>query len=197
MAKILPKYFATPGDWRRWLEKNHNSKRELWVGFHKKSSGRPSITWPEAVDEALCFGWIDGIRKSIDGDSYVNRFTPRRAGSNWSNVNTRRARELIREKRMHDAGLQAFKKRDPRKSGVYSFEQQRAAAKLSAAHEKEFKRNRAAWSFFQSQPPGYHKIAAWYVVSAKQEETRARRLAALIRDSAAGRRIGLLKRPGE
>jgi uncharacterized protein YdeI (YjbR/CyaY-like superfamily) len=147
------------------------------------------------VDEALCFGWIDGIRKTIDADSYVIRFTPRRPGSNWSVVNIRRAGELIRGKRMHDAGLRAFKKRDPKKSGVYSFEQQRAAAKLSAAHEKEFKRNRAAWSFFQSQPPGYRKIAAWYVVSAKRDETRARRLARLIEDSAAGRRIGLLQRP--
>jgi uncharacterized protein YdeI (YjbR/CyaY-like superfamily) len=196
-TKILPKFFATPANWRRWLEKNHSSKRELWVGFHKKGCGRPSITWPESVDEALCFGWIDGVRKTISADSYVIRFTPRRAGSNWSAINTRRARQLIREKRMHDAGFRAFKKRDPRKSGVYSFEQQREAAKLSAAHEKEFKRNRAAWSFFQSQPPGYRKIAAWFVVSAKREETRARRLAALIKDSASGRRIGLLRRPGE
>jgi len=147
------------------------------------------------VDEALCFGWIDGIRKTIDADSYVIRFTPRRPGSNWSVINIRRAGELIRGKRMHDAGLRAFKKRDPKKSGVYSFEQQREAAKLNAAHEKEFKRNRAAWTFFQSQPPGYRKIAAWYVVSAKRDETRSRRLARLIEDSAAGRRIGLLQRP--
>ena len=194
--KILPRYFATPGDWRRWLEKNHTSERELWVGFYKKSSGRPSITWPESVDEALCFGWIDGIRKTIDADSYVIRFTPRRAGSIWSDVNTRRAAELIRGKRMHPAGQRAFERRDPKKSGVYSFEQ-RENAKLSAAAEKEFKANRAAWSFFQSQPPGYRKIATFWVVSAKQEETRARRLAALIRDSAAGRRIGLLRRPAE
>jgi uncharacterized protein YdeI (YjbR/CyaY-like superfamily) len=196
-AKILPKYFAKPDDWRAWLEKHHASKRELWVGFYKKGTGRPSITWPESVDEALCFGWIDGVRKTIDAESYVIRFSPRRAGSIWSAVNTRRASELIREKRMHDSGIRAFEKRDPKKSGVYSFEQQRDAAKLSAAHEKEFKRNRAAWTFFQSQPPGYRKIAAWYVVSAKQEETRARRLATLIRDSAAGRRIGLLQRPGK
>jgi uncharacterized protein YdeI (YjbR/CyaY-like superfamily) len=149
------------------------------------------------VDEALCFGWIDGVRRTIDAESYVIRFTPRRAGSNWSVVNTRRAGELIREKRMRDAGRLAFDNRDPKKSGVYSFEQQRENAKLSADHEKEFKRNSAAWSFFQSQPPGYRKIAAWYIVSAKREETRARRLAALIKDSASGRRIGLLRKPGE
>lgn len=196
MAKILPKFFATPGDWRRWLERNHGSKPDLWVGYHKKSSGRASITWPESVDEALCFGWIDGIRKTIDAHSYVIRFTPRRAGSIWSTVNTRRAGELIRENRMHDAGLRAFEKRDPKKSGVYSFEQ-RTNAKFSADHEKEFKRNREAWSFFQSQPPGYRKIATFYVMSAKREETRARRLATLIRDSAAGRRIGLLQRPAK
>jgi uncharacterized protein YdeI (YjbR/CyaY-like superfamily) len=196
VAKILPRFFATPGDWHRWLENHHASERELWVGFYKKGSGRPSITWPESVDEALCFGWIDGVRKTIDGDSYVIRFTPRRAGSIWSDVNTRRAGELIREKRMHDAGVQAFKKRDPKKSGVYSFEQ-RKNAKLSADYEREFKRNSAAWIFFQAQPPGYRKVAAFYVMSAKREETRARRLEALIRDSAAGRRIGLLRRPGE
>jgi uncharacterized protein YdeI (YjbR/CyaY-like superfamily) len=195
LAGIRPRYFATPNDWREWLEKHHASRDELWVGFHKKGSGKPSITWPESVDEALCFGWIDGVRKTIDANSYVIRFTPRRAGSNWSQINIGRVRALIREKRMHDAGLRAFKKRDPKKTGVYSFEQQRAAAKLSAAQEKEFKRNRAAWAFFQSQPPGYRKIAAWYVVSAKRDETRARRLATLIEDSAAGRRIGLLQRP--
>jgi uncharacterized protein YdeI (YjbR/CyaY-like superfamily) len=195
-TKSRIQYFKTPGDWRRWLEKNHASERELWVGFHKKGTGRPSITWPESVDEALCFGWIDGIRKTIDADSYVIRFTPRRPGSIWSTVNTKRARELIRENRMHEAGLRAFEKRDPAKSGIYSFEQ-RENAKLSAASEKKFKANRAAWSFFQSQPPGYRKIATFYVMSAKREETRARRLAILIEESAAGRRIGLLRRPGE
>jgi uncharacterized protein YdeI (YjbR/CyaY-like superfamily) len=159
-------------------------------------SGRPSITWPESVDEALCFGWIDGIRKTIDAESYVIRFTPRRAGSIWSAVNTRRAGELISKNRMHETGLRAFEGRDPKKSGVYSFEQ-RENATFSADHEKEFKGNRGAWAFFQAQPPGYRKIATFYVMSAKREETRARRLAALIRDSAAGRRIGLLQRPGK
>ena len=196
MQKIHPRFFATPEDWRRWLEKHHASRPELWVGFYKKGSGRPSITWPESVDEALCFGWIDGIRKTIDADSYVIRFTPRKARSNWSLVNTRRVGQLISDKRMHPSGMRAFEKRDPKKSGVYSFEQ-RENATLTAGNEKEFKRNRAAWSFFQSQPPGYRKIATFWVVSAKREETRARRLAALIEDSAAGRRVGPLRRPGE
>lgn len=191
---MKPKFFPTPADFRRWLEKNHASETELWVGFYKKATGRPSITWPEAVDEALCFGWIDGIRKSLDAESYVNRLTPRRPGSNWSEINTRRAKELIRAGLMRPAGLKAFKARDPEKSGVYSFEQ-RQAAKLSPEAERKFKANKRAWKFFESQPPGYRRIATWYVVSAKQEQTRARRLARLIKDSAEGRRIGLLQRP--
>jgi len=146
------------------------------------------------VDEALCFGWIDGVRKTIDAESYVIRFTPRRKGSIWSAVNIRRVGELTREKRMHDSGLRTFEKRDPKKSGLYSFEQ-RTNAKFSADYEKDFKRNRGAWAFFQAQPPGYRKVATFYVMSAKREETRARRLATLIRDSESGRRIGLLERP--
>ncbi len=195
-SRVSPEYFATPGAWHRWLAKHHATERELWVGFRKKGSGRPSITWPESVDEALCYGWIDGIRRTIDAESYVIRFTPRRPGSNWSATNTRRAEELIAEKRMQPAGLRAFEGRDPAKSGVYSFEQ-RQDAKLSAEAERKFKANRAAWSFFQSQPPGYRKIATFWVVSAKREETRERRLETLVRDSAAGLRIGLLRRPGE
>jgi uncharacterized protein YdeI (YjbR/CyaY-like superfamily) len=190
---MKPKFFPTPTDFRRWLEQNHESKTELWVGFHRKGSGRPSITWPESVDEALCFGWIDGIRKRLDDESYVNRFTPRRAGSNWSAINTRRAKELISAGRMQQAGLRAFKARDPAKSGVYSFEQ-RHAAKLTREAERQFRANKRAWEFFESQPPGYRRIVIWYVVSAKQEATRARRLGRLIEDSAAGRRIGLLQR---
>src|SRR5687767_3673437 len=122
MAKNLPRptFFSTPAHFRRWLERNHASANELCVGFYKKSTGRPSITWPEAVDEALCFGWIDGIRKSFDEESYVNRFTPRKRGSNWSLINTKRAQELIEQGRMHAAGLEAFKSRDPKKSGVSS-----------------------------------------------------------------------------
>ena len=181
-------FFPTPGDFRKWLKKNHRKESELWVGYYKKGSGRPSITWPESVDEALCFGWIDGVRKSLDADSYVIRFTPRKGGSIWSEVNTRRAGELIREKRMEAAGLRAFEARDPEKTGLYSFEQ-RHSAKLDEAAEAKFRRNRKAWGFWEAQPPGYRKIITWWVVSAKREETRARRLQTLIDASAAGKRI--------
>src|SRR6476659_11407504 len=121
--KILPKFFPTPGDWRRWLEKNHASKPELWVGFHRKGSGRPSITWPESVDEALCFGWIDGLRKSVDADSYMIRFTPRRKTSTWSNVNAKRMPELIEAGRVKPMGLAAWEARMPHKTGIYLSEQ--------------------------------------------------------------------------
>jgi uncharacterized protein YdeI (YjbR/CyaY-like superfamily) len=192
----VPTFFATPADFRRWLEKHHQSERELWVGFHKKGSGKPSITWPESVDEALCFGWIDGIRKTVNDESYTIRFTPRRTGSNWSNVNTRRVAELIGDGRMQPAGRTAFEARDPKKSGVYLFEQKKAA-KLNKDAEKQFRSNRKAWRFFESQPPGYRNTAVGWVVSAKREETRARRLETLIEDSAAGRRIGLLRQAGK
>ena len=190
---MKPVFFATPADFRRWLKKHHKSTAELLVGFRKKGSGRPSITWPESVDEALCFGWIDGVRRSLDDESYTIRFTPRRPGSNWSLINIRKAEALIRDGRMEPAGLEAFKGRDEAKSGVYSFEQ-RENAKLDRKAEATFKANRAAWKFFQAQPPGYRKIAAFYVMSAKREETRERRLQKLIADSEAGRRIGLLNK---
>jgi uncharacterized protein YdeI (YjbR/CyaY-like superfamily) len=191
---MKPRFFPTPKAFRAWLAKHHADTPELWVGFHKKDSGRPSITWPESVDEALCVGWIDGLRKSIDEHSYMIRFTPRKPGSIWSQVNTRRAKELVDQGRMLPAGVRAFEGRDPKKTNLYSFEQ-RHAAKLDAALEKRFKANRAAWTFFASQPDGYRRIALFYVMSAKQEQTRVRRLETLIRDSAAGLRIGLLRRP--
>lgn len=190
---MTPKFFATPKHFRSWLAKHHADTAELWVGFHKKDTGRPSITWPESVDEALCVGWIDGLRKSIDGNSYMIRFTPRKPDSIWSAVNTRRASELIAEGRMTAAGLRAFEGRDPKKTNLYSFEQ-RKAAQLDAALEQRFKANSGAWQFFQSQPEGYRRVAIFYVMSAKQEVTRARRLDTLIRDSAAGLRIALLRR---
>jgi uncharacterized protein YdeI (YjbR/CyaY-like superfamily) len=189
---MKPTFFATPADFRRWLKEHHRSATELWVGFYKKGSGRPSITWPESVDEALCFGWIDGIRKSLDAESYTIRFTPRKRTSTWSLVNTKRAEALIREKRMRPAGLRAFEAREANRSGIYSFER-RSEAKLDAASERRFKADREAWRFYQSQPPGYRKITAHWVLSAKREETRMRRLEILIADSAAGRRIGLMR----
>jgi uncharacterized protein YdeI (YjbR/CyaY-like superfamily) len=192
---MTPQFFPTPADWRRWLAKHHASAAELWVGFHKRASGRPSITWPESVDEALCFGWIDGIRKSLGDASYVIRFTPRRPSSIWSAVNVRRVGELTRAGRMRPAGLRAFGKRTAKKTAVYSFEQ-RKAAKLPLPYVRRFKANPAAWRFFSGQAPWYQRVMAFYVVSAKQEETRLRRLARLIADSTAGRRVGILQKPG-
>jgi uncharacterized protein YdeI (YjbR/CyaY-like superfamily) len=188
-----PTFFATPADFRAWFEANHADHGELLVGFHKKGSGRPSITWPESVDEALCFGWIDGVRRSIDGDSYSIRFTPRKPRSIWSAVNTRRAQELIEEGRMTPPGLAALERRDEKRSGVYSFERGEAA-KLDAEQERRFRAAAGAWEWFQSRPPSYRRAALHWVVSAKRAETRERRLATLIEDSANGRTIKPLTR---
>ena len=189
-----PVFFANSAAFRRWLAKNHATASELWVGFYKKGSGEKGITYPEAVDEALCFGWIDGIKKGVDERSYTNRFTPRKRGSTWSNINTRRVAELIADGRMTPAGQKAFDARREEKSGVYSFEQKDAPA-LTPAQEKRFRANKAAWKFFSSQPPGYRRIALWWVISAKREETREKRLSTLIADSDAGLRIAQLRRP--
>lgn len=193
-AGVKPTFFPTPADFRSWLEQNHDTARELLVGFYKKGSGKPSITWPESVDEALCFGWIDGIRRSIDAESYSIRFTPRRARSIWSNVNTRRVAELTRQGRMHATGLAAFKARDPKRSGIYAFEQRKKDQELDAAYEAKLRKNKKAWAFFQAQAPYFQRMASLYVMSAKKEETRLRRLTRLIADSAAGRRIGLMEK---
>jgi uncharacterized protein YdeI (YjbR/CyaY-like superfamily) len=189
-----PIFFETAAGFRKWLEKNHDSETELWVGFRKKASGLPSITYPEAVDQALCFGWIDGIRKSVDDTSYTNRFTPRKSRSNWSAVNIKRVGELIEAGAMHPAGLAAFEERSVARSAVYSYEQ-RHLARLDAAHEKRFRAKKRAWDFFQSQPPSYRQTAIYWVVSAKKTETREKRLTQLIDDSAKGRRIGPMARP--
>jgi uncharacterized protein YdeI (YjbR/CyaY-like superfamily) len=182
-----PRFFRTPAKFRAWLETNHARTNELVVGFYRKDSGHESITWPESVDEALCFGWIDGVRRSLDENSYSIRFTPRKAKSIWSNVNIAKVEELIRQKRMMAAGLASYALRDPARSGVYSFE--REAASFDADAERTFKRSRAGWAFFQAQPPGYRRLVTHYVVSAKKPETRAARLAALIEHSAQGERI--------
>ncbi len=191
---IKPTFFESPGELRAWFEKHYATERELWVGFYKKGSGLPSITWPEAVDQALCFGWIDGIRKSIDDTSYVNRFTPRKASSTWSARNIARVKELSREGLMHPAGIKAFEARSDERSAVYSYEQ-RHAAQFDPAHEREFRRHKKAWEFFQSQPPSYQRAATWWVISAKKEETIAKRLAELIDESERGRRVGPLRAP--
>ncbi len=188
-----PKFFPTPVTFRRWLEQHHASRNELWVRFYKKATGKPSITWPEAVDQLLCFGWIDGVRKSLNEESYIIRVTPRRAGSIWSAVNVRRAKELQKLGLMHEAGLKAFSSRDAKKTNRYSFE--RAQVKLDPAQEKRFRANRKALAFFEQQPPGYRRTVLWWVMSAKQEDTREKRLSILIETSAAERRIDLMK-PG-
>ncbi len=185
MPSPTPTFFKTPAAFRAWLQKNHRTKTELWVGYRKKSTGLPTITWQESVDEALCFGWIDGIRKTVDADSYMNRFTPRRPGSVWSIINTRRAAELIQAGRMRAAGRKAFEARDPARTVVYQFE-------LTPDLLAELKAHRAAWAFFQAQPRGYQRRVIWRVMSGKQPGTRARRLAELIEMSESGRRFEMM-----
>ena len=186
--KTEPLFFATPERFRAWLLKNHDRADELWVGYYRKDSDHPSITWPESVDEALCFGWIDGIRKKIDDQSYKIRFTPRRAKSTWSAVNIARVAVLTREGRMQPAGLATFARREEINSRTYSFEN-RETAKLAAADEREFQRDPVAWEFFQRQPAGYRRLVSWWVITAKRPKTRGDRLQRLINASRAGRRI--------
>jgi uncharacterized protein YdeI (YjbR/CyaY-like superfamily) len=192
-APMRPTFFPTPVEFRAWLSENHDSAPELWVGFYKVRSGEPSITWPEAVDEALCIGWIDGVRQRIDDRSYVIRFTPRRSGSIWSAVNVNRIGELTNSGLIQPAGLKAFAERTEAKSTTYAYEQ-RNAPTLNNEQEQQFRSNSKTWEFFQSQAAGYRKTAVWWVVSAKREETRSKRLATLIEDSQHGRIIAPLKR---
>ena len=191
-----PIFFETPADFRAWLEEHHADRSELLVGFHKKGTGRPTLTWPESVDQALCFGWIDGVRRSLDEHSYTIRVTPRMARSTRSAINIRRAGELIEEGLMNPAGLAAFERRNGDRSRIYAYEQ-RKQAKLDAAAEKEFRANRRAWAFFSEQAPWYRRNATYWVISAKKEETRRKRLKTLIEDSAAGRTIRHLTRPAK
>ncbi len=184
----VPHFFATPADFRDWLDANHGEASELIVGFYKKGTGRPSMTWPESVDEALCYGWIDGVRRSLGNESYTIRFTPRKASSIWSNVNIAKVKALLEAGRMMPAGLAAWKRRDPAKSGIYAFERQEAAT-FDSESERRFKRSRTAWTYFQAQPPGYRRLATHYVVSAKRPDTRDRRLELLIQCSAHGERL--------
>jgi uncharacterized protein YdeI (YjbR/CyaY-like superfamily) len=181
-----PTFFATAADFRRWLEANHETAPELLVGFWKKGSGRPSMDWPESRDEALCFGWIDGVRKSLGPESYTIRFTPRRKGSIWSKVNVARYEALTAEDRMTAAGVRAYEENKGR-SGIYAYEN--ALAELTAAETAAFRRNKAAWADWEKRPPGYRRVVLHWINSAKRSETRERRLATLIKDSAAGRKI--------
>ena len=181
-----PAYFPTPADFRRWLERHHDSATELLVGFRKKGTGRPSIDWPQARDQALCFGWIDGVRRSLGADSYTIRFTPRRPGSLWSRINLARVEALRADGLMTEAGERALAEGKPRPS-AYSYESEERA--LEPEETERFQANPAAWSDWQSRPPGYRKMVLHWVTSAKRPETRAKRLATLIEDCAAGRKI--------
>ena len=185
-----PTFFPTPAAFRKWLERNHASAAELLVGFYKRGSGKPSITWPESVDQALCFGWIDGVRRRIDDVSYSIRFTPRKQISNWSAINIARVAELTKLGLMRPAGLRAFEHRREDKSAIYSYEN--AVRTFDPSDEKTFRANRKAWQFFNAQAPSYRRVCIYWVTSAKKEETRARRLATLINDSANGERVGVV-----
>jgi uncharacterized protein YdeI (YjbR/CyaY-like superfamily) len=181
-----PTFFSTPADLNRWLKQHHAAADELWVGFHKRATGKPSITWPESVDEALCYGWIDGIRKSLGAESYMIRFTPRRPGSHWSQINISKARALIEQRRMRPAG-KAFDGRDSAKTKQYSFENRPTS--LPPTYLRLLKADRDAWAFFQAQPAGYRRTCAWWIMSAKKEETRRRRIGILLESSAKRRRV--------
>jgi uncharacterized protein YdeI (YjbR/CyaY-like superfamily) len=186
-------YFDSAADLRRWLEEHHDRASELLIGFHRKSSGRPRLSYPEAVEEALCFGWIDGITRRVDLGRWAVRFTPRKARSNWSLINTRRAAQLEKEGRMAPAGLRAYEARDRTRSGAYTYEQR--FQPFESTQEATFRRNARAWSFFQAQPPSYRRAATLWVISAKREETRQRRLANLIEHSNRGERLPALTSP--
>lgn len=189
---MKPIYFQKQTDLRKWFEKNHLTKKELIVGFYKKDSGRESITWSQSVDEALCFGWIDSIRRSIDRKSYSIRFTPRNPKSVWSAINIKKVENLFKLGLMKPAGIAAFNKLDQDKSKIYSFEQR--SVKFDKKYETIFKRNKKAWAFFSEQIPSYQKPAIHWVMSAKQEETRLRRLNILVNDSARLQKIAPLRR---
>jgi uncharacterized protein YdeI (YjbR/CyaY-like superfamily) len=181
------RHFKTPAEFRAWLEKHHTTKRELWVGYYKKHTGRPSITWPQSVDEALCFGWIDGVRRPVDEHSYAIRFTPRKPTSNWSAINLRRVKALVKSGQMRPAGLAAYKARRDKTSTGYSIAS--LPVDLDPVYAKLLRKNPAAWKFFQAQPPGYRKMVNHWVTNAKQESTRLSRLETVMLHSAREERI--------
>ena len=189
-------YFSSPAELGAWLERHHESESELWLGYWKKATGKPSLTWSQAVDEALCYGWIDGIVRRVDDECHIQRFTPRKPSSNWSAVNIAKVEQLRAAGRMRAAGEAAFARRRADRSGVYAYEQ-RKDPRLEPEQERRFRANAAAWEYFKGQPPSYRRPALWWVVSAKRPETRERRLATLIEDSAAQRTLKQLTRPGK
>lgn len=192
--RMDPIFFPTPAEFRTWLEENHQTSDEVLVGFYKKKAGKPSMTWSESVDQALCFGWIDGKGKSLGDEAHTIRFTPRRPKSNWSEVNIAKVAKLTEAGLMWPAGLAPFERREEPRSGVYSYEQ-RHLAKLTEDQEKDFQANPAAWEWFQAAAPSYRKAAIFWVTSAKREETVAKRLGRLIDHSAAGLEVPPLRRP--
>ena len=179
---MKPRYFKTPADFRAWLEKHHADTGELWVGFYKKASAKGGLAYLDAVDQALCFGWIDGIKKRVDEDSFMHRFTPRTRTSSWSLLNTKRVAALTKLGSMAAPGLKAFRDRDRKRSGVYLYEQR--VRDLDHAYEKRFKADARAWTYFQAQPPGYRRLATMWIMTAKKEETRLKRLEIIIKASA-------------
>ena len=187
-ATVKITYFKSASGFRRWLEVNQARVSEVWVGFFKKDSGKGGLTYAEAVDEALCFGWIDGLKKRVDALSYTHRFTPRKPKSTWSRINIQKVERLKKAGRMTPAGLKAYAARVAERSGIDSFEN--APRVLAAVEEGQFKADEIAWEFFQRQPPGYRRIATGWVLSAKKPETRARRLGQLIAESRHRRRLG-------
>jgi uncharacterized protein YdeI (YjbR/CyaY-like superfamily) len=193
---VKPVFFATPDELADWLDRHHETEDELWVGMYKKASGKPSVTWPEVVEQVLRFGWIDGVRRGIDEESYANRITPRRVGSNWSAINVAKVEELKERGLMKPAGLRAYEARREDRTGVYSFERAEAA-RLPAEFEQRFRAESGAWSWWEGRPPGYRRTATHWVVSAKRPETRERRLLQLIECSNLQRKVPPLARGGE
>jgi uncharacterized protein YdeI (YjbR/CyaY-like superfamily) len=191
-----PIYFETAAAFRAWLDEHHETETEVWVGMWKKATGRQSVTWAEAVDEALCFGWIDGLMRRVDAERHMQRFTPRKPTSNWSAINIANVERLRAERRMRPAGEAAFARRRDDRTAVYSHEQRKNPV-LAPEEQAQLEADAAAWAYWSARPPSYRRQATWWVISAKRPETRARRLATLIADSAAGRTIKPLTLPAK
>jgi len=184
---VKPHFFKNTGEFRKWLEKNHTTEKELIVGYHRVDTGKPSMTWSESVDQALCFGWIDGIRRKIDDERFCIRFTPRRPGSNWSKLNISKVEELKKQGLMTRAGLDLYENRKDTSVERYSYENQ--PAEFPPDMEKLFRNNKSAWDFFEKQPPSYRKVRIYWVISAKHDDTKLNRLNKLISSSEKGERL--------
>jgi uncharacterized protein YdeI (YjbR/CyaY-like superfamily) len=193
-ARPEPIFFASPEEWRAWLEEHHATETEVWMGLWKKHTGRPTVAWSDAVDQALCFGWIDTLVRRIDDERHMQRFVPRKPGSNWSKINVEKIARLTEAGLMRPAGIAAWEARREDRTGVYSFERDEAPV-FDGDQEARFRADAPAWEWFSAQPPGYRRIATHWVLSAKRPETRHKRLATLIEDSHHGLRIKSQRRP--